>query len=107
MKVHSIYRPNVVSGNVYALSARDCGLHSSSIKKTILNWRDWLLNIPSHIMVYVVMQFVALLTACGTGWRIVALPCGNPLCQLLLHCLKKNLNASRPSERPLVRGVNI
>ena len=28
---------------MYALSARHCGPHSYSIKKTILNWRDWLL----------------------------------------------------------------
>ena len=33
MKRHSIYRYNVVSGNVYARSARHCGPHLFSIKK--------------------------------------------------------------------------
>ena len=31
-------------GNIYALSARHCGPHSSSIKQSILNWHDRLLK---------------------------------------------------------------
>ena len=31
---------NVGPGNVYALSGRHCGPHSSSIKQSILNWHD-------------------------------------------------------------------
>ena len=37
----------VVPGNMYALSGCHCGPYSSSIKQSILNWHDRLLNIDN------------------------------------------------------------
>ena len=50
MKIYSIYRYNVVSGNVYTLSARHCGPQSSSIKKSVLNWHDQLLCVTNQAL---------------------------------------------------------
>ena len=46
MERHRTNRYNVVSGNVYALSGRHCGPHSSSIEQSILNWHDRLFAVP-------------------------------------------------------------
>ena len=55
MKIHIIYRYNVVSesGNIYALSARHCRPHSSSIKKTILNWHDRLFGVAVLLILHI------------------------------------------------------
>ena len=52
---HKIFR----SMNIYTLSARHCGPHPSSMKKSILNWRDWLFQVitgrttpPKHFGIF-------------------------------------------------------